>query len=273
VVELSDAKGKLVESYRYSPYGESYGPGASGEAQDTELNPIRFTGQYLDSESDLYNMRAREYAPETGAFLQTDPLEADSGALAVGAYVYVGDQPTVMTDPSGERGAMGAGWIANCFVSSVSSTGAPRSYHGNGCGPGGWKKNLIPNAIPAVFDFKDACNNHDWCYGQKYGTARRTCDNNFLSDMNSWCDEYATGTWTGWARHKPCLGYAQVYYNAVRGWRSKIKITRVGPTITLPASHIGRDVYTTNQLAICPYKKKGKKDIARCKADIASRAS
>ncbi|MGA9761130.1 MAG: RHS repeat-associated core domain-containing protein, partial [Gaiellaceae bacterium] len=109
----SDARGKLVQSYRYSPYGESYGPGDSGEAQGDELNPIRFTGQYLDSESDLYNMRAREYAPETGAFLQVDPLEADSGGSAVGVYVYVDGRPTVMTDPSGERGAM---------VSSVATT-------------------------------------------------------------------------------------------------------------------------------------------------------
>ena len=75
-------------------------------SEEDTPNPIRFTGQYLDSVSDLYDMRAREYDPETGRFLETDPLAADQRDPAVAAYVYVDDQPTVMSDPSGERGMM-----------------------------------------------------------------------------------------------------------------------------------------------------------------------
>jgi RHS repeat-associated protein len=108
VAELSDAGGNSVESYRYSPYGEAYAPGDSAEASSRSSNPIRFTGQYFDSESDLYNMRAREYEPGTGRFMQVDPLETDTGSSADGVYVYVNDQPTVMTDPNGERGRMRA---------------------------------------------------------------------------------------------------------------------------------------------------------------------
>jgi RHS repeat-associated protein len=102
VIALSDEHGKLVEAYRYTPYGESYGPGASDEAPaETSENPIRFTGQYLDSESGLYNMRAREYDPETGRFLETDPVTCDEGGACGSVYVYVDDRPTVKTDPSG----------------------------------------------------------------------------------------------------------------------------------------------------------------------------
>jgi RHS repeat-associated protein len=103
VVELSDSSGRSVESYRYAAFGDAYAPGNSDQSSGNFSNPIRFTGQYLDTVSDLYNMRAREYEPETGRFLQVDPQEAGAGDPAVGAYVYVGDQPTVMTDPSGEK--------------------------------------------------------------------------------------------------------------------------------------------------------------------------
>jgi RHS repeat-associated protein len=93
VVELSDASGNSVASYRYSPYGE---------AEASSSSPIRYAGQYLDSESDLYYLRAREYEPETGRFLEVDPLECDMGGSCGSTYTYVDNRPTVMTDPNGE---------------------------------------------------------------------------------------------------------------------------------------------------------------------------
>jgi RHS repeat-associated protein len=102
VVQLSDDKGRLLQSYRYSPFGGDYSSTSALNAKADDLNPIRFTGQYLDSETDLYNMRAREYDPETARFLETDPVEAGAGDAYVSFYVYADDQPTVMTDPSGE---------------------------------------------------------------------------------------------------------------------------------------------------------------------------
>ncbi|MGD0273234.1 MAG: DUF6531 domain-containing protein [Gaiellaceae bacterium] len=103
VVELSDSRGKLVESYRYTPFGEAYGPGRSDEAAGDSLNPVRFTGQYLDSGSGLYDLRAREYDPELGRFFEVDPQEAGADGVYLGAYLYADDRPTVMTDPSGDK--------------------------------------------------------------------------------------------------------------------------------------------------------------------------
>jgi RHS repeat-associated protein len=102
VVQLSDEKGKLLQSYRYSPYGGDYSSTSSLDAKSDDLNPIRFTGQYLDSETELYNMRAREYDPETARFLETDPVSCEEGGACGSVYVYVDDRPTVLTDPSGE---------------------------------------------------------------------------------------------------------------------------------------------------------------------------
>jgi RHS repeat-associated protein len=115
VVALSDDHGKLVEAYRYTPYGESYGPGFSGEAESDSLSSMRFAGQYLDSESDLYYMRAREYEPETGRFLQVDPIEAGAGNAYLGTYIYADDQPTLKTDPSGMCVPSGDSTMSPCM--------------------------------------------------------------------------------------------------------------------------------------------------------------
>ncbi|MGA9761099.1 MAG: RHS repeat-associated core domain-containing protein [Gaiellaceae bacterium] len=104
VVELSNEHGRVSDSYRYTPFGESYGPGESDEApSEISENPIRYAGQYLDSESDLYYMRARQYDPETGRFLETDPLTCDEACSST--YVYAENNPTLLVDPSG-MGAM-----------------------------------------------------------------------------------------------------------------------------------------------------------------------
>jgi hypothetical protein len=54
-------------------------------------------------------MRAREYVPETGRFLETDPIQCDSGGACGSTYVYVDDQPTTKVDPSGECSMAGLG--------------------------------------------------------------------------------------------------------------------------------------------------------------------
>jgi RHS repeat-associated protein len=238
VAELSDAGGTSVESYRYSPYGEAYAPGNSAEASSRSSNPIRFTGQYLDSESDLYNMRARQYQPETGRFLETDPLEADTGSSAVGVYVYVNDQPTVMTDPTGEKAMMGAdtngvsrvscgsakrSCRSSCFTTSI---GGPKGTQGpqgdtdlyrNGCGPGGWleRRVSIPEKMRGLYDFDLPCSHHDECYGgrRSWGNTMSYCNNKFGSEMRSSCD-HKFKHWLD-PRIQLCKGAAFLYKQAV----------------------------------------------------------
>jgi RHS repeat-associated protein len=93
---VTDAAGTLVAAYHYSAYGEVVGTG--DRADDVDL---LFHAQQLDRVSGLYNMRARQYDPDTGRFTQREPAITPVGMAIESAYAFVGNQPTVRTDPTG----------------------------------------------------------------------------------------------------------------------------------------------------------------------------
>jgi hypothetical protein len=69
----------------------------------------------------------------------------------------------------------------------------------NGCGPGGSylgipKEKAVPDSVPGVYDFNGACAKHDRCYGDIWGTWRKTCDSAFYDRMKDSCPQ--TGTIT-----------------------------------------------------------------------------
>jgi RHS repeat-associated protein len=88
-VAVADGNGSVIETFKYSPYGES---------STVTGNPFRFTGRRYDPESGLYFFRARYYSPKLGRFLQTDPLGTQDD---YNLYVFLGNDPLNHTDPSG----------------------------------------------------------------------------------------------------------------------------------------------------------------------------
>ena len=71
---LTDATGATQWSYEYEPYGAER---VATPAPGAPVNRIRYTGEYLDTDTGLYHLRARQYDPLTGRFLTTDPVAAD----------------------------------------------------------------------------------------------------------------------------------------------------------------------------------------------------
>lgn len=91
VTELTDGAGNVVEPYRYRAFGE---PASASRV----ANPFLFTGAFYDSQTALYNMRARWYSPALGRFLQPDPIGISGG---VNLYSYVFNNPVTYADPFG----------------------------------------------------------------------------------------------------------------------------------------------------------------------------
>jgi RHS repeat-associated protein len=99
-MDITAANQTLVESYRYSPYGE---PTVTRNSQAQSSDPLSqhwgFNARALDEESESYYYRARVLSPVIGRFMQRDPIGFVSGSNLT---EYVHSSPTNRTDPSGE---------------------------------------------------------------------------------------------------------------------------------------------------------------------------
>ncbi|MCP4089460.1 MAG: RHS repeat-associated core domain-containing protein, partial [Gammaproteobacteria bacterium] len=71
--------------------------------RDIDLQtPMRYTGQRLDEAIGLYYYNARYYDPALGRFAQADTIVPEPGnPQSLNRYTYVGNQPTIYNDPSG----------------------------------------------------------------------------------------------------------------------------------------------------------------------------
>ncbi len=72
IVGIVDSSGSEVVSYSYDVYGvTTY---ITGSLKDTvgKLNPMRYRGYYLDSESNYYYLQSRYYGSEVGRFINSD---------------------------------------------------------------------------------------------------------------------------------------------------------------------------------------------------------
>jgi RHS repeat-associated protein len=93
--DLTNSTGAAQWAYNYEPYGASRtATNVSGSAPE---NRLQFDSQYLDSELSQYNMRAREYDPVTGQFLELDPLVDRT----LQPYRYASANPLTQDDPTG----------------------------------------------------------------------------------------------------------------------------------------------------------------------------
>lgn len=89
---LTDANQNIVWQAKHTPFGKA-------EIQIEQVtNNLRFPGQYFDEETGLHYNYFRDYDPETGRYLQSDPIGLKGG---LNTYAYVEANPLSFVDPLG----------------------------------------------------------------------------------------------------------------------------------------------------------------------------
>jgi RHS repeat-associated protein len=97
-VALTSGAGAVTDTYSYDAFGNPT------HVSGTTQNPYLFDGQEFDSETGLYNLRARYYDPATGRFLSQDPKSGyDDDPVSLHRYLYANDDPVNASDPSGKE--------------------------------------------------------------------------------------------------------------------------------------------------------------------------
>ena len=104
---LTDTSGNVVWNTVLSPYGNTVeNTDPDGDGQAIAFN-LRFPGQYHDRETGLYYNWNRTYDPESGRYIQGDPIGLYGGS---NLYLYVDGNPTNHVDP------LGLVKIGNCDI-------------------------------------------------------------------------------------------------------------------------------------------------------------
>ena len=91
--------------YAYEPFGRVVKELSDMDADGDGIayaGTFQFTGQEYEEETGLYNYKARLYDPDTGRFLQPDPVHtAQPGQDNWDRYAYVWNNPVNFTDSTG----------------------------------------------------------------------------------------------------------------------------------------------------------------------------
>jgi RHS repeat-associated protein len=96
IIQMVDTAGNTTRHYAYDAFGNEINPVA------TDDNPFRYRGEYFDSETGSYYLRARYYTPVVGRFLTEDSYQGDlSQAQSLHLYTYSWNSPLKYVDPSG----------------------------------------------------------------------------------------------------------------------------------------------------------------------------
>jgi len=95
---ITDQSNALVWKWDSDPYG-SVPPNEQPAGGASFVFNLRFPGQVFDRETYIYYNYYRDYDPQIGRYVQSDPIGLNGG---VNTYIYVGGNPVNATDPTGE---------------------------------------------------------------------------------------------------------------------------------------------------------------------------
>lgn len=93
-VAITNSNGEPVWTGYYTPFGKL----VETKNELSEEMALRFPGQYADAEAGLYYNYFRDYDPELGRYIQSDPIGLKGG---INTYAYALANPVKYTDPLG----------------------------------------------------------------------------------------------------------------------------------------------------------------------------
>lgn len=95
---VANASQQTVWRWRSDPFGSTLPENnPDGDANPLTLN-LRFPGQYFDGETGLHYNYFRDYDPEVGRYVQSDPIGLEGG---MNVFSYVSASPLRYKDPKG----------------------------------------------------------------------------------------------------------------------------------------------------------------------------
>jgi RHS repeat-associated protein len=89
--QIADAGGNVGWLWNHDPFG-------NGVPGGTFSYDLRFPGQFYDQNAKLHYNYFRDYDPNTGRYIESDPIGLGGG---INTYAYVGGNPVKLTDPLG----------------------------------------------------------------------------------------------------------------------------------------------------------------------------
>lgn len=148
VTALTTADGSKEWTYSYEPFGNPRT--LTQNDPDAPVNPLRYAGQYLDPDTGLYDLRARQYDPTAGLFTSTDPTPAGPTTPYNATYDYAGENPTDQVDPSGtEAIPVPPGTLLGGGLLITLAAGADQCIKSGACSSG--TSYIIKKAVDALW--------------------------------------------------------------------------------------------------------------------------
>ena len=110
IVGIYNGNGDLKATYSYDAWGnvtaieDANGNAITSATHIANLNPFRYRGYYMDTETGLYYLMSRYYDPVTHRFLNADGYFQSGGdILDTNMNAYCRNNPVNLSDPTGEH--------------------------------------------------------------------------------------------------------------------------------------------------------------------------
>jgi RHS repeat-associated protein len=141
---ITDAANNFVWRWDSDAYGNGAANGNPRNIAGANfVFNLRFPGQYYDGETGLHYNNARDYDPETGRYLQTDPQWLGGG---INLYGYAAGNPVSLVDPSGRIPLVAIPVAIGAITGGLSAYAGVMTANPNA----GWREQLAAVAVGAA---------------------------------------------------------------------------------------------------------------------------